>query len=253
LSQMALSLDFPDADHHDRFRGVSGAFDRTMQAIEWAHAQDLPLQINTTVCGRSAPYLEEMAALVQGLGIDFWEGFFLVPMGRGASLGGLDARQCEELFGILYRTQREADFLLKVTEAPHYRRYVMQRTRHSGLPPRIMKTEAPGGGIGLAPRGVNSGSGILFVSHTGDVFPSGFLPIQAGNVRRTALASIYRDSDIFRRLRRPHELEGACGRCEFNIACGGSRSRAYALTGNPLASDPWCVYVKGKQHAAALV
>jgi len=262
LSQMALSLDFPDADLHDRFRGVPGAFDRTMQAVDWAHTQDLPLQINTTVCGKSAPYLEEMAALVKGLGIVFWEVFFLVPMGRGASLGGLAARQCEDLFGILYRTQREVDFLVKVTEAPHYRRYVTQESRRSAadaaplgsvLPPRLARTEAPGGGIGLAPRGVNSGNGILFVSHTGEVFPSGFLPIAAGNVRRDALASIYRDSDIFRRLRRPHELEGACGRCEFSTTCGGSRARAFALTGNPLASDPWCVRVGGEQHAAALV
>jgi radical SAM protein len=259
LSQLALSLDFPTAKLHDGFRGVPGAFDRTLRAIEWAHAQDLPLQINTTVCGQSAPHLGEMVALVRSLGIVFWEVFFLVPMGRGASLGGLTAGQCEEIFGILYRTQREADFLVKITEAPHYRRYAVQQSSRPGgdathspprLPPQLTRTEGPGHSIGLAPRGVNSGNGILFVSHTGDVFPSGFLPIPAGNVRHETLASIYRDSDIFRRLRRPQEFQGACGRCEFNAICGGSRSRAFALTGNPLASDPWCAYSPRGEPAA---
>jgi radical SAM protein len=258
LSQLALSLDFPTAQLHDAFRGVPGAFDLTMRAIEWTHAQDLPLQINTTVCGRSAPYLEEMAALVKGLRIVFWEVFFLVPMGRGTSLGGLTACQCEEIFGILYRTQLEADFLVKITEAPHYRRYAVQQAlraeghaTHIGsvLPPRLMRTEGPGRSIGLAPRGVNAGNGILFVSHTGEVFPSGFLPIAAGNVRHKPLASIYRNADIFRQLRHPHEFRGACGRCEFNTICGGSRSRAFALTGDPLASDPWCAYRPGRLTA----
>jgi AdoMet-dependent heme synthase len=262
LSQLAMSLDFPTAKLHDTFRGAPGAFDRTMQAIEWAHAQDLPLQINTTVCGRSAPHLEEMVALVRSLRIVFWEVFFLVPMGRGASLGGLSASQCEEIFEILHRTQSEADFLVKITEAPHYRRYVAQQTlsggehgRRSGsvMPPQLVRTEGPGRSIGLAPRGVNSGNGILFVSHTGEVFPSGFLPIAAGNVRHDTLSSIYRDSDIFRRLRRPDEFEGACGRCEFNAMCGGSRSRAFALTGNPLASDPWCAYRPVEKRNASVV
>jgi len=251
LSQMALSLDFPTADLHDAFRGVPGAFARTMQAVDWARTHDLPLQINTTLCGESAPHLEDMVRLVRSLGIVFWEVFFLVPMGRGATLSGLTAAQCEEIFAILYRAQADADFLVKITEAPHYRRYAVQQARHqdgrskhpaSVLPPRLLRTEGPGHSIGLAPRGVNSGNGFMFIAHTGDVFPSGFLPIMVGNVRRQSLASIYRDSDIFRQLRRPHEFEGVCGICEFNTICGGSRSRAFALTGNPLASDPWCAY-----------
>ena len=123
----------------------------------------------------------------------------------------------------------------------------------SVLPPRLMRTEGSGHSIGLAPRGVNSGNGILFVSHTGDVFPSGFLPITAGNVRTESLASIYRDSDIFRRFRRPYELKGACGHCGFNTICGGSRSRAFALTGDPLASDPWCAYRPVEEHQAGVV
>jgi radical SAM protein len=258
VSQMALSLDFPRADLHDGFRGVPGAFARTMQAIGWAHAHGVPLQINTTLCGESAPYLPEMVDLVKSLGVVFWEVFFLVPMGRGADLRGLNAAQCEELFGILYRAQKEAGFLVKITEAPHYRRYVVQREpagraiapgSGQALPPQLVRTEGPGHTIGLAPQGVNSGNGFLFVSHTGEIFPSGFLPIRAGHVRQDRLETVYRDSPLFRQLRRPAELEGICGVCEYNSFCGGSRSRAYALTGNFLASDPWCSYRPAKKRA----
>jgi radical SAM protein len=249
LDQMALSLDFPRADLHDAFRGVPGAFARTMAAVEWAHACKLPLQINTTLCGRSAPYLAEMAALVERLGIVFWEVFFLVPVGRGTALGGLTPAECEALFEILYDVQKRSHFIVKVTEAPHYRRYVAQRESAAqahadpGLLPRLLqRSEGPGHTVGLAPRGVNAGNGFAFVSHTGDVFPSGFLPVCAGNVRAERLADIYRHSPLFRTLRDPDAFHGRCGRCEYRVVCGGSRSRAYALTGSYLATDPWCGY-----------
>ena len=254
LDQMALSLDFPDEQRHDAFRGVPGAFAKTMQAVEWAHRWEVPLQINTTLCSQSAPFLEEMADLVERLGIVFWEVFFLVGVGRGETLGGLTPDQCEELFEILYRVQRRSRYVVKITEAPHYRRYVAQQEaqRHgtghaaprdkAALPQLLQRSEGPGHTVGLAPRGVNAGNGFAFVSHTGEVFPSGFLPVSAGNVRTTPLPQIYRDSELFRTLRNPDALLGRCGRCEFRAICGGSRSRAYALTGNYLATDPWCGY-----------
>jgi AdoMet-dependent heme synthase len=254
LSQMAVSIDYPTAELHDRFRGVPGAFARSMLAMEWAHAHGLPLQVNTTICADSLPHLQPMFDLVRSLGVVFWEVFFLVPMGRGSTLGGLTAEQCEEAFAVLYRAQKEADFLIKVTEAPHYRRFVAQREQEEGgrparhrraLPAQLVRTEGPGHTIGFAPQGVNAGNGFLFVSHTGDIFPSGFLPIPAGNIRQATLKSVYRDSDLFRRLRRPAGYEGVCGCCEYNVICGGSRSRAYALTGNPYGSDPWCAYTPG--------
>jgi len=263
LSQMALSLDYPTAALHDSFRGVPGAYAKTMQAVEWAHRHGLPLQINTTLCAESAPHLPAMAELVKKLGIVFWEVFFLVPMGRGSRLMGLTADQCEDLFEILYRVQKESHFLVKITEAPHFRRYVIQReAREAGggrgprtaapmLPPQMVRTEGPGHTIGLASQGVNAGNGFLFISHLGDVYPSGFLPVEAGNVRERRLAEIYRDTELFRSLRRPAGFQGICGSCEFNGVCGGSRSRAYALTGNYLASDPWCDYHPAA-HSGAL-
>jgi radical SAM protein len=248
--QMALSLDFPDAEGHDAFRGVPGAYAKTMEAVGWAHEAGLPLQINTTLCGLNADRLEEMAAFVGGLDIVFWEVFFLVPMGRGAALGGLAASQCERLFDVLYRAQKTQGFVVKVTEAPHYRRHVALRqdgrpahgARAAAMPAMLTRSEGPGHTIGLAPRGVNAGNGFLFVSHQGDVFPSGFLPLRAGNVRETGIATLYRDHETFLALRDPARLEGRCGRCEFASICGGSRARAYALTGSAFATDPWCAY-----------
>ena len=252
LDQMALSLDFPDAERHDTFRGVPGAFALTMRAVEWAHRAGLPLQINTTLCEHSAAALPEMAALVERLGIVFWEVFFLVPVGRGEMLGGLTPAQCEDLFALLYDVQKRSSFVLKVTEAPHYRRYVAQheaetagRPSHphaAAMPQLLQRSEGPGHTVGLAPRGVNAGNGFAFVAHNGEVFPSGFLPISAGNVRQQPVFEIYRNSPLFRTLRDPDALRGRCGRCEYRVICGGSRSRAYALTDDYLATDPWCGY-----------
>jgi AdoMet-dependent heme synthase len=253
LDQMALSLDFPDAARHDGFRGVPGAFARTLAAARWARQYDLPLQINTTVCGETASSLEEMGALVEELGVVFWEVFFLVPTGRGADLKGLTAGECERLFAVIDRIQRRSSFIVKVTEAPHYRRFVAQRERReaggathphgpAAMPLVLTRSEGPGHTVGLAPRGVNAGCGFLFVSHRGEIFPSGFLPRAAGSVRSESLAHAYRHHELFARLRRPSAFDGRCGRCEFGEICGGSRSRAFALTGDPLASDPWCAY-----------
>lgn len=253
LDQMALSLDYPRAELHDAFRGVPGAFAKTLAAAGWARAASLPLQINTTVAAETAPYLEEMAALVEELGVVFWEVFFLVPVGRGEVLGGLQAHEAERIFDLLYRTQKKGRFIVKVTEAPHYRRHVAQRERHAAglrgrpaqgvsMPDLLTTSEGPGHTVGLAPRGVNAGNGFLFVSHRGEIFPSGFLPQSAGNVRARELGDAYRNSEVFLSLRDLDRLEGRCGRCEYRQICGGSRSRAFALTGNLFATDPWCVY-----------
>jgi MoaA/NifB/PqqE/SkfB family radical SAM enzyme len=195
-----------------------------------------------------------MAAFVEGLGIVFWEIFFLIPVGRGLMLKGLTAADCERLFAVIHRVQQRRHFIVKVTEAPHYRRYVAQRERVAAttrgrpharvaMPAVLTQSEGPGHTVGLAPRGVNAGNGFLFVSHRGEIFPSGFLPITAGNVRTDSLANVYRTSPLFADLRRPAGFKGRCGCCEYGEICGGSRSRAFALTGDPLETDPWCAYI----------
>lgn len=243
LDQMALSMDFSTARDHDRFRGVEGTFQKVMAAAEWAHQLDLPLQINTVVSSRNFDDLDSIMGLVQRLGIVFWEVFFLIPVGRGTGVEGLTPDQCEEVFGKLYGLASRAVFTVKVTEAPHYRRYCIQRGAVlRGRPAAPGLGSRPGEAIGPGPQGINAGKGHLFVSSTGEVYPSGFLPLSAGNVRQTPLTNLYRTSPIFRELRQPGLLKGRCGACAYREICGGSRSRAFAVTGDYLAEEPWCAY-----------
>lgn len=262
LAQMALSLDGPTAEVHDSFRGVRGAFERTMQGVAFARDVGLPLQINTTFSSYNLEYFEALAELVERLGAVFWEVFFLVPMGRGREVGQLNAEQFEILFGRLAGYSHRVGFIVKITEAPHYRRYLMQEhgwrrgvagetgrpseSEHStaggDLPWHMRRDFGPGGSIGLAPKGVNAGNGHVFISYRGDIFPSGFLPLTCGNVRETSLREVYRHHPVFRELRTPDLLKGKCGLCGFRELCGGSRARAFAMTGDYLAEEPFCAY-----------
>jgi radical SAM protein len=253
LAQIALSLDGHNREIHDTFRGVPGAFDLTMRGARYAHSAGIPLQINTTVGTHNIDYFDEIASLVRDLGIVFWEVFFLVPVGRGSLLKQMKAYQYERLFEKLYEFSKEVDFIVKITEAQHYRRYVIAeeaKKRFAGsnpmgvdLPERLTRDFGPGGSIGLAPKGVNSGNGFVFISHIGEVFPSGFLPISGGNVRNQSIVDIYRRSPLFVKIRDYERLKGKCGFCEFKKVCGGSRARAYAVTGDYMESEPYCVYV----------
>jgi radical SAM protein len=251
LNQMAMSLDGPNAEKHDHFRQVPGSFDLTMKGLSYARDLGMPIQINTVFAGWNAADYEEMEALVESLGIVFWEVFFLVPMGRGTELTGLKHEHYQQIFARLHALQKRVKFIVKITEAPHYRMYVAEAERREAsgeedtkhrVRTLLSRESGPRRSMGQAPRGVNSGKGFCFIDHTGDVFPSGFLPVSAGNVKQTPLATIYRDSELFRNLRDTSLLKGRCGRCEYNDLCGGSRARAYALTGDYLAEDAGCWY-----------
>jgi len=255
LDQIAFSLDGPEAGAHDAFRGVAGSFDRTLEGAAFARRAGLPLQINTCFAAWNIPSLEKMIALVNSLGVAFWEVFFLVPMGRGEGIAGLTPAQFEAAFERLHRLNDEASFVVKITEAQHYRRFVIQKeaaiSRGDALRRRLQHVLArPRGvrsGMGLSPQAVNSGKGFLFVDHLGNICPSGFLPIPAENLRQERLAEIYRNAPLFRRLRDPRLLKGKCGRCEFASSCGGSRARAYAVTGDAFAEDASCADEPGAE------
>ncbi len=245
LARLAVSMDGASAETHDAFRGMSGSFARTMDAIHWANEVDLPVQINTTFSRRNIDEINEIVRLMESLKITLWSVFFLVPTGRGKLDELLNAEEFERVFEKLYRLSKIASFDLKTTEAQHYRRYLLQQRvleRKAGIAESTTKQLAMDS-IGRAPRGLNDGKGFIFISHTGEVFPSGFLPESAGNIRQLPLATIYRDSPAFRNLRDTSLLQGKCGACEFKEICGGSRSRAFALTGNSLAEEPCCSYV----------
>jgi len=256
LARLAVSMDGACEETHDAFRGMSGSFVRTLEAIRWANEIGLPVQINTTFSRRNIAEIDEIVPLMESLKITLWSVFFLVPTGRGKLSDLLDGEEFEQVFEKLYRLSKTASFDLKTTEAQHYRRYVLQqrvKERKAGILERPTEQTASDS-IGRAPRGLNDGKGFVFISHTGEVFPSGFLPKAAGNIRQQTLATLYRESDVFRDLRNTSLLGGKCGACEFKEVCGGSRSRAFALTGDPLAEEPCCSYVpKGYIRPAMII
>lgn len=216
-----VSLDGACAATHDGLRGVAGSFTKTLAAIEAVLALGTRLQVGTTVTRRVLQELPAVAEMLRGRASS-WTLFFLVPTGRATSADLLSAEEVERVLAWLVTL--DADLPVRTIEAPMYRRVLAT----AGRP---------------VPPPVGAGRGFCFVSHRGDVCPSGFLPLSAGNVRRTSLADLYRNSPLFRSLRDTSLLEGRCGRCEFRDICGGSRSRAFALTGDLFAEDPACAYV----------
>jgi AdoMet-dependent heme synthase len=243
VARMALSLDGADAATHDGFRGVPGTFDRVMEALEAARGIGLETQVQTTVTRRNMHQLDRIAGLAAKVGARMWSVFFLVVTGRALAADDLTAEEYEDVFETLYRISMHAPFDVKTTEAMHYRRYVASRLRERPEPADPMRAVWRSAGI-------SDGRGFVFVSHTGEIYPSGFLPISAGNVRLDSLVHVYRNSPLFLELRDSESRHGKCGICEYRKLCGGSRARAYALTGDYLAPDPRCAYQPGAEKDA---
>ena len=241
VAAMGLSLDGPSADIHDTFRGVAGTFENSIKALEWAEEFHLPVQVNTTVTRETLPHLPALYSLLRQEAsppVRRWSLFVLVPVGRGAALGTPSAEDVEELFGWVYSISRDAPFHVSTVEAPHYRRFWIQRKLEEGMP--FEEIHRLGKRMGF---GIRDGNGVIFVSHKGEVYPAGFLPSPLlGNVREKPLSEIYRNSPLLRELRDMDRVTGKCGDCEFRWVCGGSRARAYAITGDYLAAEPICVY-----------
>lgn len=242
LSRWAFSLDGSNAEIHDHFRGTKGSYDLTMKGIEHLKQLQIPIQVNTTVSKYNLEDLPAIAGKVKEMGAVLWSVFFLVPTGRGMQKDMISAEEHEEVMKWLTVVQRTMPYGVKTTEAPHYRRVFLQEEKKRGQ----NQGEAAAKRVdllGRAPKGVNDGNGFVFISHIGDVYPSGFLPVVCGNVRERPIADIYRNSPVMRQLRDKSQLKGKCGVCEFNRICGGSRARAYAVTGDYLESDPYCIYL----------
>lgn len=248
VTAMGVSLDGPTAGIHDTFRKVPGTFLRSQQALHWARERDIPVQVNTTVTTCTLPHIPEMFRLLceqHTPPVRRWSLFQLVPVGRGSELGIPTAEQIDELFAWVYDHAKDAPFHVGTVEAPHYRRYWIQRQMEDGMSRGEIGRMA--GRMGF---GVRDGNGVIFVSHLGEVYPAGFLPFPLlGNVKATPLHRIYRESPALHELRDADALKGRCGRCEFRWACGGSRARAYAVYGDVMAEDPFCRYEPGSWTA----
>ncbi|MBT2641383.1 TIGR04053 family radical SAM/SPASM domain-containing protein [Bacillus sp. ISL-41] len=253
LSRWAFSLDGPTPEIHDHFRGTPGSFDLTIEKVKYLNDLNMPLQLNTVISRYNYNHLEQMAELMKELKVVMWYIFLLVPTGRGQVDACLTPAEHEKVFRWLYELSKSAPYDIKTTAAQHYRRVVFQQKAREN---RVNKADgiryedtltkdmaSMTDGLKRAPKGVNDGNGFLFISHTGDVMPSGLLPLFGGNVRERPLADIYRNSPIFKDLRNPDKYKGKCGVCEFRFVCGGSRSRTYAVTGDYMDSEPFCVHI----------
>ncbi len=258
VARISVSVDGWDAASHDDFRQVQGSFDRAMLALEEAQRIGLSTQINTTVSRHNYRHLTGIMDIVDRVGAEMWDVFFLVPTGRGASQAELNAAEFEEVFALMYERSKRAPYVIKTTEAMHYRRYLAERRKAEGRSNASGYGTGHPGGTKAHPgaaslnkmAGINSGRGFVFISRTGEIYPSGFLPLSSGNVRRHSLVDVYRNGALFQVLRDSSCLKGKCGLCQYRNLCGGSRSRAYALTGDYLAEEPRCTHQPQGAEAA---
>ena len=237
VGAMSLSLDGSSAARHDGIRGVPGCFDETLAAARHVTGAGIPLQVNTLVTAETEPDLEATAGVVAGLGAARWSLFFLISVGRGRTLTPLGAHACEATLEWLAGRARAWPFVVTTTEAPHYRRVLIESMRRAGASARQITSSPLARSFGF-----RDGNGIMFIASNGAVTPSGFLPLAAGNAREEDVLEIYRGAPLFRRLREPDSFHGRCGICPFRTLCGGSRARAFAATGDVLGEDPLCAY-----------
>ena len=249
---ISVSLDGATPATHDRLRGVPGTWDATVRALRTAKELGLRAQVNTTVMRSNLGELADIFHVSKTAGAVAWEVFFLIRTGRGASLEGLQPSECEEVMHFLYDASQYG-LPVRTSEGPSFRRVRVERQRETVLPAcgpyqtlsaRLQALEGPPSfQPSVKPTQTRDGKGLMFVSYDGEVYPSGFLPMRTGKVPEERLASIYRSSGLFADLRDSSKLKGRCGRCEYRVICGGSRSRAFAELGDALGEDPACPYV----------
>jgi radical SAM protein len=262
---ISLSIDGSNPARHDDFRQVPGSFTLTTNGWQTARDIGLKLQLNTTVTRYNLEDLPNIFRLVLDYGAMTWSLFFLVPTGRGKAEDEVSPAEYEAVMHFLYDCSKYIS--AKTTEGHHYKRVVIQRAildekglnveDYFDLHPIYFQLRdqlhqivgeygiKPKETIFRTPMHINAGNGFVFISRRGEVFPSGFMPVGVGNVREKSLVEIYRESSLFNNLRDSGKYEGRCGLCEFVGICGGSRSRAYAVTGNPFAEEPFCTYEPG--------
>ena len=237
IDSLGLSLDGSTAARHEAVRGVAGCYQWTIDAIRNAAELGFPIQVNTLVSEETDDDLPAIYELLKQYKIMRWSLFYLIAVGRGKELQPVTPEHGEELMHWTYGLTHEAPFAIKTTEAPSYRRVALNQLRAEGHTGSEIEQTPVYRGFGI-----RDGHGIIFVSNQGDVYPAGFLPLASGNVRVNNLVDIYRDSPLFQALHTPSMFRGKCGECEYRALCGGSRARAFAYTGDPLASDPFCPY-----------
>jgi len=244
IARISVSIDGSSAGRHDQVRGVAGAFDAAMRGLAACRANGVSFQLNTTVLRQTLDDLPAVHQLALRLGAKAWHIFMLVPTGRGKAGDEITPQEYELTLNWIYETARSSPLPMRVTCGPHFMRIVASRSGQDGEAGGLVRPRAADGHGRLdgASRGCLAGNGYCFISHRGEVYPCGYLPLLAGNVRERPFREIYQESELFQALRDLSRLEGKCGACEFARVCGGCRARAYSATGNALAAEPLCAY-----------
>jgi radical SAM protein with 4Fe4S-binding SPASM domain len=241
VARVAVSLDGATAEVHDKLRKLEGSFEMALKGIGYLRKKNVPFQINITLTKHNSQQLENIYELAKSLGAAAVHIFMLVPVGCGQTLAQADMltpQQYEEKLVEICGLDRRGDLQVKVTCGPHYERVIRQQG--------LQQADRAGGSVpgrhGVS-KGCLAGLGVLFVTHQGDVFPCGYLPVKCGNVLEENLLDIWKNNKDLALMRDSDALEGKCGVCGYREVCGGCRGRAYAATGNYMAEEPFCVYV----------
>jgi len=239
IQRISISLDGPNAETHDAFRKVSGAFEGSLRGIEMAKKGGLEFQINTTITQANLHLIAEILRLAVALGAAAHHIFLLVPTGRGKELKdqGISSLDYEKTLHWFYEQRDHVPLQLKATCAPHYYRILRQRAKKEGKKILYQKE-----GLDATTRGCLGGISFCFISHIGQVQPCGYLEVNCGNVKEKPFQEIWAISEVFQNLRNTDGYQGKCGKCEFRKVCGGCRARAYESLGNYMAEEPYCIY-----------
>ncbi len=259
---VSISLDGARPETHDGIRGIPGVYERTLEVIRWMLDEGLRVQVNTAVMRDNVDELADMVKLLLDLGVGVWEVFYLIPVGRAQRELDLTPEEWEDVSSFLYEASKYG-LVVRTTEGPMFRRVAITRRllELNGVDPdevlnpgplyrklvsRLRSLLGEPGSKPLASTtGTRDGKGILFIAYDGMVYPSGFMTYPLGNVRTSNIVKLYREHPVLKKIRRA-EFHGRCGVCEFRDICGGSRARAYILTGDPLGEDPACPYQPGE-------
>jgi radical SAM protein with 4Fe4S-binding SPASM domain len=248
LNRLVISIDSASPEKHDRARGLTGQFGTSLLAIRWARTAELTVEVNTLLSRKNMGELQTVAELLADLDVARWNVYFLVPVANARHVDMLTAEEVESVFAKLYTLGSQVPFPIRTFEAPHYRRFVLQKAVEDRRRSIESYFDAQSAGLRIADdtgRDAVAVNNFLYISHTGEVSFSPFLPLTAGNVRYQPLSTVYKYGELFAAVRDEVNLKGKCGRCEFRTVCGGSRARAFAMTSDLFAADPLCAYQPG--------